>query len=316
MNVAPDTTGDILVTIVTPSYNRGHMLADVYRSLCDQNIILEWIVVDDGSADRTADTVRTLAEEASFPIFYTQHEHAGKHIAVNRGVTLARGALIGLLDSDDLLLPGALDGLVAHWTGIQDQAGYVGITGLCIDESGRVIGDRFCADVVDASWLEMRYRHRVKGDKWGLQRADVLRAYPFPQEPGFILEGAIWREIGKTYRTRYVNDVFLCKRLGGSDRLSKKPFSHCAQTVAQHYRHVLTEDLGWFTDNPIWFILGAAQFSRALFHHHVPVYRQATELPRWSSRILWASALPLGWLLYLRDRISAGYNSRNHVTAR
>jgi glycosyltransferase involved in cell wall biosynthesis len=304
MNAASGTTEDILVTIVTPSFNRGYMLADAYQSLCDQNVILEWIVVDDGSTDDTADIVKALAGEASFPISYVQQKHAGKHIAVNRGVSLASGALIGLLDSDDLLLPGALDRLIAHWTGIQDQAGYVGVTGLDIDESGRVIGDRFDADVVDASWQEMTYKHRQKGDKWGLQRADVLRAYPFPQEPGFVIESTVWREIGKTYRTRYVNDVFLSVRRAGSDRLSRIPFTRRARTVAQYYRHVLTEDLGWFTDNPILFAVGSAQFSRALFHQHVPVYRQATELPRWSSRILWAAGVPLGWLLYLRDRRS------------
>jgi hypothetical protein len=44
-----------------------------------------------------------------------------------------------LLDSDDLLLPGALDRLIAHWMSLQDQAGHVSVTGLDIDEGGNVI---------------------------------------------------------------------------------------------------------------------------------------------------------------------------------
>jgi glycosyltransferase involved in cell wall biosynthesis len=304
MNVAPRTTEDVLISVVTPSYNRCHTLMDAYKSLLDQDVMLEWIVVDDGSTDDTAEAVKAMAEEAPFPVSYVRQTHAGKHIAVNRGVSLARGTLVGLLDSDDQILPGALDRLVTHWNGIQDKAGYVGVTGLVIEESGRVMGERFCADAVDANWQEMRYRYRIKGEKWGLQRADVLRAHPFPQESGFVIESIIWREIGKAYRTRYVNDVLLRKRLTGSDRLSVISFQRRAHTVGQHYKDILSEDLQWFINNPIFFAVGAAQFSRALFHDRVPVYRQAGMLPRWSSRILWAAAVPVGWFFYLRDRKS------------
>jgi hypothetical protein len=59
MNAAPGTTEDILVTIATPN--------GLYCFI-----------------------VKTLAKEASFSIYYTVQEHAGKHTAVNRGVSLAR----------------------------------------------------------------------------------------------------------------------------------------------------------------------------------------------------------------------------------
>lgn len=46
------------VTVFTPAYNRRHTLARVYRSLCQQTIRdFEWIIVDDGSKDGTADLV-------------------------------------------------------------------------------------------------------------------------------------------------------------------------------------------------------------------------------------------------------------------
>jgi glycosyltransferase involved in cell wall biosynthesis len=299
--VSVELASDIVVSIVTPSYNRAHTLTDVYRSLLDQRLSLEWIIVDDGSSDQTLDLVQKMSSRSPFPICCIRQEHAGKHAAVNRGVAEARGELIGLLDSDDMLTPYALDRLLNHWRSLPDWHHFVGVTGLDIDEEGRVIGDLFRADVIDASWQEMIYRYRVRGDKWGLQRADVLRAHPFPASDSFVIEGIIWREIGRIYRTRYVNDVFLRVCRSGSDRLSCLPFSSMVSAVIAYNLQTLTDDIDWLRWDPMKFITAAIHLSRALFHQHVPVRSQAARLNRRRGRTLWAMGLPLGWLLYRRD---------------
>jgi glycosyltransferase involved in cell wall biosynthesis len=299
--VSANLTSGIIVSIVTPSYNRAHTLADVYQSLLDQRISLEWIVVDDGSSDQTLETVQKMSSVSSFPVRCIRQEHAGKHAAINRGVAAARGELIGLLDSDDMLTPYALDRLLAHWRGLPECHRFVGVTGLDIDEEGRVIGDLFRADVIDASWQEMNYRYRIRGDKWGLLRADVLRAHPFPASDSFVIEGMVWREIGQSYRTRYVNDVFLRVRRSDSDRLSCLPFSSMAPAAIAYNLRTLTDDIDWLRWDPMKFITAAVNLSRALFHQHVPAKSQRARLNQWRSRALWAICLPLGWLLYRRD---------------
>jgi glycosyltransferase involved in cell wall biosynthesis len=299
MSVGP--APDVVVSIVTPTYNRAHTLTDVYRSLLDQRLSLEWIIVDDGSSDRTVDLIRGICHEAPFPIRFIRQEHAGKHAAVNRGVSAARGELIGLLDSDDMLTPYALDRLFDHWMNVPDRRDFVGVTGLDIDEKGRVIGDPFQADVIDASWQEMIYRYQIRGDKWGLQRADVLRAHPFPCSGSFVIEGTIWREIGRAYRTRYVNDVFLKVRRSGSDRLSNLSFSSLVPGAIAYYGQTLNDDIGWLIWHPKEFITAAVCFSRGLFHERIPIRGQFSQLNQWRSRTLWAMGLPLGWLLYRRD---------------
>lgn len=299
MNV--DLASGIVVSIVTPTYNRAHALADAYRSLLDQRLSLEWIVVDDGSSDQSLELIEKLSSGAPFPVRYMRQEHAGKHVAINRGVAAARGELVGLLDSDDMLTSCALDRLVDHWRSLPDRDHFVGVTGLDIDEEGKVIGDLFRADVIDASWQEMIYHYRVTGDKWGLQRADVLRANPFPASSGFVIEGTVWRKIGLNYRTRYVNDVVLRVRRSGSDRLSCRPFSTLAPAISAYSRDTLTEDIAWFPSDPLKFITAAIYFSRALFHQNVPLKNQPARLSRWRARTLWAVGSPLGWVLYRRD---------------
>jgi glycosyltransferase involved in cell wall biosynthesis len=302
--LSQDRPAGILISVITPSYNRSHTLEDAYRSLLDQQVRLEWIVADDGSTDQTPDLIEKLTMDAPFPIRYLQQDHAGKHAAVNRGVAAASGELIGLLDSDDMLTPGALRRLVTHWRAIPDRSGYVGVTGLCVDEQDRVVGDRFAAEVVDASWQQMCYMHRVRGEKWGVQRADVLRAYPFP-EGAFVPEGIVWREIGKSYQTRYVNEVVRVYRTGGADRITFTPFSDRAFGATEYGIRMLNDDIGWFRHNPAGFARAGVQFARGLFHQRVPVHLQAARLSTWRARALWAAALPLGWLLYLGDCRSA-----------
>lgn len=292
----------MLISVVTPSYNRAHTLEDAYRSLLDQGVDLEWIVVDDGSADGTRVLVEELGRRAPFPVRYVRQEHTGVHAARNRGVALARGGLVALLDSDDLLTAYGLDRVVAHWPAIAGRADYAGITGLCVDEGGRVVGDRFPADVVDATWQEMVYGHRVRGEKFMMLRTEVLRAYPFRTDPpGFVGEGGLWREIGRRHRTRYVNEVARVYRLAQPDRICRQPFRDNAGNHVIGHAGVLNEDIAWLPRDPVTFVRSATHLTRALFHQRVPPWRQPRRLRTWRGRVLWAVAVPLGWVLYRRD---------------
>ena len=76
-------------------------------------------------------------------------------------------------------------------------------------ETGELSGSEFPIDPTDSDALEIRFKHRVKGEKWGFQRTDVMRELPFPEIPGYvglIPSGVVWNAIGRKYRTRYVND--------------------------------------------------------------------------------------------------------------
>ncbi|HVB44080.1 MAG TPA: glycosyltransferase family A protein [Streptosporangiaceae bacterium] len=289
----------LLISVITPTYNRAGTLRDTFGSLCDQHVPLEWIVVDDGSTDDTARLIGDLAAGSPFPVYYLRQDHTGAWAAMNRGVAAARGEMTALLGSDDMLMPHALERLTARWAAIGDQARYAGVTGLCVDEAGRAVGDRFPADIVDATWQEMHYRYRPGGEKWGFLRTDTLRDHPFPAGQGF--EAVVWRSIGRRYRTRYVNDVFRVYRTSGAGHLSQVPFALCADSAASYCADMLNEDTRWLRHAPAAFLKGAALYTRGKLHQRVPVHAHTTGLHSWPARTLWAVALPLGWLLYRRD---------------
>lgn len=199
-------------TVFTATYNRRNLLVHVYDSLCMQtHKDFEWLIVDDGSTDETDDLVAQLSTEKKLEIVYLRQENRGKHVAFNRGVEVARGELFLPLDSDDTCVPTTLECLLRRWDEIplDLRSAFSGVTCLCADEDGRLIGSRFPQDVVDAWPLEFCSKFRITGEKWGFQRTDILRKFPFPENPGerFVPEGLIWNRIARHYKMRYVNEV-------------------------------------------------------------------------------------------------------------
>ena len=91
-----------MLTILTPTYNRGYIINKAYESLIKQsNKDFEWLVVDDGSNDNTEEIVKKFIEEDKIKIRYLHKENGGKHTALNVGINNAHGDLILILDSDD-----------------------------------------------------------------------------------------------------------------------------------------------------------------------------------------------------------------------
>ena len=100
-----------LVSIVTPSYNQVQFLEETLVSILEQDYPnIEYVVVDDGSADGSVDVIRRYADRLHW---WTQQENAGQVAAINRGFEHTSGAYMTYVNSDDTLLPGAVSEMVA-----------------------------------------------------------------------------------------------------------------------------------------------------------------------------------------------------------
>src|SRR3546814_8710825 len=98
------------------------------------------------------------------------------------------------------------------WSGIESVARdrYAAITGLCAFPDGRVVGDLYPRDVMDATSLDLTFRYGVGGEKLGCMRTAVLRRFHFPEEiPGSVTESLVWRAIARAgYQNRFGHPVF------------------------------------------------------------------------------------------------------------
>lgn len=94
-----------LISCVVPSFNRAHLLKEAIEStLCQTYTVWELIIVDDHSADHTAELVAGYAQKDPRIKYYLNKEK-GVSSARNYGVEMATGKYIAFLDDDDLNLP-------------------------------------------------------------------------------------------------------------------------------------------------------------------------------------------------------------------
>jgi glycosyltransferase involved in cell wall biosynthesis len=102
----PDAASLPKITVVTPSYNQGDFLEATIRSVLLQGYPhLEYFVMDGGSSD---DSPAIIQKYAHFLTGWVSEPDEGQANAINKGFARSTGAIMGWLNSDDILQPGAL----------------------------------------------------------------------------------------------------------------------------------------------------------------------------------------------------------------
>ena len=296
-----------LFTVFTPAYNRAHTLHRVWESLKAQTERdFEWLVVDDGSTDNTAELVAQYQREADFPVRYLQEPHRGAWAVHNVSLRESKGELWTKLDSDDGCVPTALERLKHHWLAIpaDQRERYSGVTGLCEDQDGALVGNRFPLDPLDCSAAELEYLHKVRGEKWGCLRLDVVRRFPYPEDLSghHIPESYVWCQISQEHITRHVNEVLRIYWTDTPSLMRGKPNPKVnAQGHRLWCRVVLDLEHAWFFTAPLRLLRAAVNYTRFSFHARADVWQQFSDLHTTGGRCLWLAGLLPGTALWLRD---------------
>jgi glycosyltransferase involved in cell wall biosynthesis len=186
------------ITIVTPSFNQGKYLEQTLRSVLLQGYPnLEYVVLDGGSSDNSVEILERYAPHLAY---WHSERDAGQADAVASGFERATGEIHGYLNSDDMLLPGALRH-VARMFRRFPKTGVVYGNRLVIDEEGAVIGRHI--------WPYFLTRHH-----WA-------RGQPVAQESTFWRE-SVYRSVGGIDRTKFfVLDYDLFYRMWTAARFRK-----------------------------------------------------------------------------------------------
>ncbi|MDF5730698.1 MAG: glycosyltransferase family 2 protein [Rhizonema sp. PD38] len=94
------------ISIITPVYNNGKTIERTILSILNQqcNSQIEYIVIDGGSTDSTLEVINRYAEKIDILI---SEKDKGVYDAMNKGISLATGDIIGIINSDDWYNDGA-----------------------------------------------------------------------------------------------------------------------------------------------------------------------------------------------------------------
>lgn len=210
--------GSDLVTIVTPSYNRCDKLKRLYKSLLKQtNNNYKWLVIDDGSTDKTKDLIETFRKQNRIHIDYVYKENGGKHTALNLAFKTVDTYFTFIVDSDDVLTEDAIESIYRYYP-IVRKHNLSGIAFLRGYSRTKCIGDRFPINQGIANDNDIHYKKMVGGDKAEVWRTDVLSQYQFPvfRNEKFQGENFVWTQIAFDYDMFYVNKIiYLTQYLDG-----------------------------------------------------------------------------------------------------
>lgn len=198
------------ISLISPSYQQGAYLAECLNSVAEQNYpALEHIVMDGGSTDGS----RALIEAHAEHLAYWQSERdKGQSDALAQGTARSTGQVFGWLNSDDVLLPGAL-----HTVGKAFAADPA-----LILFGGRIINRQGATDtpfepVNDASDTERLFRDPVINQPATFYRMDVVRAVG-GVDPAlrYVMDVELWWRVLFRYgaeHMRFVPDHFARFRL-------------------------------------------------------------------------------------------------------
>ncbi|MGM0779556.1 MAG: glycosyltransferase family 2 protein [Bacillota bacterium] len=161
------------VSIITPSYNQGKFIRETIESVLSQDFKdIEHIVVDGGSTDETLSILREYSKRDARFRFISEKDNGQSH-AINKGFKMAKGQIIGWLNSDDTYLPGAISNAFQMFNNRPDYS--------------MVYGDANITDVNNQIIMRFKARHvRLK---------DLFRKCPISQ-PAVFMKKKMLEELG------------------------------------------------------------------------------------------------------------------------
>lgn len=128
------------ITIITPSYNQGQFIEETIKSIVNQNYPnLEYLIIDGGSTDGTQEIIKKYAKQHPF-IKWISEIDEGQADAINKGLKMATGQIIGWVNSDDIYYPNTLKKVAEEFI-INPKIDFIYGKGMHIDKQGHPISE-------------------------------------------------------------------------------------------------------------------------------------------------------------------------------
>lgn len=201
---------DLTLTIITPTYNRAHLLHLLFNSLnrqTNQNFV--WMIIDDGSFDKTKELIQEFILISNFKIIYFHQLNQGKHSAINYSLDKVFTDLFFVVDSDDYLTFDAVEKIYFYWKKFFNSSTISALWFLQMSIEGIIVGKRFKEFIQIGNYVNIMINSGYIGDKRAVYKTIIRKKFMYPvhENEKFIGESLVHKKISEVYESIFINEV-------------------------------------------------------------------------------------------------------------
>lgn len=199
------------LTVFTPTFNRAYCLHKCYESLKNQTCKeFIWLIIDDGSTDKTKELVEGWIEENKIEIMYYWQKNQGMHGAHNTAYQKIVTELNVCIDSDDYMPLDAVEKIVDYWNQFGND-NVSGMIGLDAYSDGKIIGTKLPVNRKQSRLFDLYNKFGVTGDKKLVYRTELTKEFPYPlfKNERYVGLAYKYHMLDKQYEMLLMNEI-LC----------------------------------------------------------------------------------------------------------
>lgn len=219
-----------MLSIVIPSYNQGAFLEEALLSAVSQKTSeVEVLVMDGGSTDGSCEVIRKYEKELSY---WQSAQDKGQSDAINQGFRKARGAYVTWLNSDDVLLAGAVASILGAVKRYPECHWFLGNV-LWMNKSGEIIR---AGKVEKECWFwNKRYLFSNGGPSAVMRRQTLLDIGALREDFHYMMDTELWcRFLSQGYPFRRIGHYLWGLRLHEQAKMSGHNFANSSFADKSH----------------------------------------------------------------------------------
>lgn len=292
-----------LISIIIPTYNRAGTLKRTVDSILGQSWQdFEIVIVDDGSTDNTSEVLNGFRDERIRTVKHPVNK--GVTAAKNTGLNNINGEWFTVVDSDDELVPEALEQVISVPLHLDPSVSKItcnGYDSVTKDFTGTGIDhDQYISEKTIISELH--------GDFWGLTKTSLLGNDRF-LENLLGVEDSLWLKIYEKAKIYYIHKALLIVHTEGADRVSNKRKDIHAQALfyqelikdSFYLQKIRTYNAGYFIKictSAVFYL--SCDKNKNIARYYVDQIKQLNKMKYLTSMIMLATPAALLTWLYKR----------------